>query len=32
MLKAPAKTAKIMIAFKKFNVYRLLSMLVAPSF
>jgi hypothetical protein len=29
-VKAPARTAKIIIAFKKFNVSRLLSLLVAP--
>jgi hypothetical protein len=29
-LKAPAKTATIMIAFKNFNLTRLLSLLVAP--
>jgi hypothetical protein len=29
-LKAPARTATIMIAFKNFNLTRLLSLLVAP--
>jgi len=29
-LKAPAKTVTIMIAFKNFNLTRLLSLLVAP--
>lgn len=31
-LKALAKTVTIIIAFKNFNVYRLLSLLVAPFF